>query len=507
VTIPPAILDLLPGSALWGILLSIALWLDAKLKPTIKQRLLGDLAVKDAPSDLIVSRRLEYFYTLLTIIFPTASLSKYVWRCAVATLLLLVAILLLQYTLAPLQFNRVSLAFLNRAITEFRAFFILLGFFVVDMVSVYMTILFVRLGKNCRNVGEFLFVAMADIATTFVIFMLVFPLFVTTAFLVRQNEQTHVRFVLTGSPTNQNTILSSTAADILVIRPPTPSGVNEDLGQFAQTSGWYFEVYQVFIGESADQQQTAKDVVAQKQSISPLIFQIRNDTDADDVYGSLNSMLSETEYVSSATLVKSESGALGSSYGLYDIVSTYSLGFDEFGSTYFDIMKRINFFDQNIFASAFSLRSSVFDENDAYYALSENRQLHAPRTVRGLLMCDGKVQRRVDVMILSPNQAPDCVKGVAISEWQLIKIAATALYKSHNSIKIPILPFALTSLIATILFYALVIISLVAWSIRGVISYTVSDGEAFFVKHVFVFTTLAILGLFLCVTWVYHHAF
>jgi hypothetical protein len=120
----------------------------------------------------------------------------------------------LQAALRPYAFQQVTLPFLRGILDlDVRVLSFLGGVLFIDTVSIYQTMLFLRIARGCRNVGEFLFISFADVVMSFLIFIFLIPLFVTIPFLSSSPRERTLDFVLTSEAVKQDAdVLSSLRA-------------------------------------------------------------------------------------------------------------------------------------------------------------------------------------------------------------------------------------------------------------------------------------------------------
>jgi hypothetical protein len=61
---------------------------------------------------------------------------------------------------------------------DWRALLVVLGFLCADLLSVYLTLIVLRVSRGCRNIFEFIFLSSTDIVTSFLVVIFAVPVFI-----------------------------------------------------------------------------------------------------------------------------------------------------------------------------------------------------------------------------------------------------------------------------------------------------------------------------------------
>jgi hypothetical protein len=478
----------------YGLLLcvvfSIALLLDRKIKPALKKRLANRLFGTSSATIEDVS----VYYDVTRHIFGH-TFGIFILRSALTTTATLTVLILIQSLFDSRDFDRTTFPFLQSVITlKTPAIFVLLGVFIIDQISIYQTITFLRIARTCKNFFEIFFIGFADFLLSITIFILIFPFFVTVAFL-QINKSVTYDVALSGTPTAQGSFSTSDLLDLLVFHPPGTLYEKRSATKETEERHWFLRLYPVYTYEHEGQSPTLKDALANGSRIGSVLVQTKGLVSDVELFGVLKNLLEKQPGIAAVKMLDSNDGMFGSS-ALLSVIARPRVQYRYFWRTYSAMLKQINFLDEQ-FVRVVTLRSSTISQNTVLYSYAMASSLPTLLDERrdAYIFCDGKidtVERSQALQIASKYDK--CEKGITVDSLALKNFVHFGIYvPDRDIIPVPISPLALSSLTATFVIYYL-LLSKFVFQYLGRIFVTLADqGEAALRRHLFFVTSILIM--------------
>lgn len=484
--------------AFCSLICGLSAWLDKQLGEEFKSAIVHRVFGRSSDSSPSTKKSIGKLYTAIESIYNFNKRSSFIRRAIFTSIIFIVILILLQYIFNNENFLKSTLPFIERMVTlDIRVYIFFIGILTIDVISIYQTLLFMRIARSCENVVEFLFVSFADLVMSFIVFIVVIPFFITSSFLFSQNKDSEIEFVLSTVESPKSYSTYDAIRDFLVFDPrkTRPSEVEVD-GEVRQ-KGWNILYYSVLARTSNTVPLTIGDIVKTSTNSYGMIIQMRGLSNLEEAAFAFREILAKSDNVSTVKSLDFYDNFLGGAYDLLKVNTNYTTGYKFFVSNYFSIMKEINFFDENLL-KVIKLGKFSIDENEIYQAYNVKSALSLMRDEkrRYYIYCDGKIThdyRPKEVGV--DTKYDDCKKALAVNAYSLQGILHIATYKFSNNIGVPISPFALSSLIATILFYYIALCFIITSLLFSLSAPLFKERENFFVKNPLLITSIALSAL------------
>lgn len=463
--------------------------MDRYLRQDLKNRL-ADSVYGSANSTL--AERITLLHGLIQTSLGSSTLTKLL-RLTTVSIISIVFIYSIQFHANRQSFDSI---FAN-IVTNLREnpTFILLtatSFVIIDLISFFQTLTFMRLTGNCKNIFEIAFLAIADITLSLFIVIAVLPVLIfvvhkTTTF---PQERT-VHLAISGGLQRQDlSIYEVLRMAVPTIRPSSPeeeSAFKGDLANF-NASGWYYNMPNL----SA----TDKGAPELDQAVAGLEFRYGQSlyfTKGDMTIEEEGLMLAEALTMHSnivkAVFKDGYSDTFGNYVVILEIVGTGDYSRLSLLANYPSLMSDVNFFGQD-FGKVFNFAEKGYTENQlAWESIFNTFVKDMGETI--VLKCEN--EKPVDLARKSfANEGRECSRGVAITKLNVEAISALTSYKMSNPGSIPVLPTSLSSIFLTAVIYIMTLGWIILPHVRRMIAKYTEDGDRIFTENVFMISLFVV---------------
>lgn len=479
-------------SLLVSALLAASAFLDANLKDELKSKFLGSVYGSEY-KDRSWTGELPSYYAAIHALFGLGNFGVFVFRSAAATAIMLALLSFLQAIVNPDGFSDATAPLFTHALRfDGRAITLLLGIFVVDLVSIYQTATFLRISRGCQNIAELLFLSAADVIISILLFIIIFPLFVTLSFFANAPQSRSFSILLSSGLTRQDTTISAIRS-VLLFDPRARATLSEDNLKNLLERKWHFRNIDVSTYNS-NNKLTLQEAINSANGAGTIVVQTRGNITDGKVMETLIHMLRNRPFIGSASVMDSSQGFYNS-YSLVQLSVLNKITMEFFWKIYGTLVGQMNFLDSELI-DVLTLRSPRLTTNDV--AFQYNRLSLLP-PIRGLssgeeyIYCDGKHIVAKDYAALNPDSKYDqCEEAVVTDSVAFANIRSVGLY-DDDAEQIPISPLALSSLTATIVIYYLLLAKIVFRLVRPIFGSAIQDGDQFLQRHLLTITTVLLL--------------
>jgi hypothetical protein len=496
-----------PIGILLSVLFLISAFLDWKLKDELKIKFLNSVYGKPTKSRSWTGE-LPTYYSAIHSLFGLGKLSKFLPRSVLATIIMLSCLSFLQAVVNDAGFDDDTAPFFARVLSlDGRALVIFIGIIIIDLISIYQTSTFLRISRGCQNIWEVIFLSIADLLISVLLFIVLFPIFVTASFLINVPKTKSFPILISSTLTKQTSDLY-TLKSFLLFDPRSKVEIPNQTYTNLLERKWHFRNYNIstFNGHSDAK---LDEVVKSSNTVGNILLQTRGNITDDKVFEILVHTLKERPYIKSAATTESIQ-SFYSAYSFVQLTVDNSITPSFFLKTYGGLVRQINFLDADLL-KVLSLTSPALSGNDAafQYNLRSLSSRVLTQDKEQYIYCDGKYSVSVRSAAFDPAQDFDkCEEAVAIDSVAFGNIRSLGLYEDQPS-PIPISPLALSSLTATILIYYLLIAKLVFRIMRPLFVKTMKDGDTFLRRHLFTISLVFLVILItppLTVFWSFTHS-
>ncbi|WNV08195.1 hypothetical protein [Tardiphaga sp. 709] len=472
-------------------LFSVAALLDWKLKDSLKGKFLNSVYGRPSKS---WTGELPTYYSAIHSLFGLGSFSKFLPRSIIATILMLACLSLLQAVVNEYGFETDTAPFFGRVLAlDGRAAFIFVGIVTIDLISIYQTTTFLRISRGCQNVWEVIFLSIADVAISILLFIVIFPVFVTGAFFINVPKSKSFPILLSSTLTKQSSDLSSLRS-FLIFDPRSKEDLSAETLASLLERKWHFRNYEIstFKGPLSAKLQ---DVVKGATSVGNILVQTKGIITDEKVFEVIIQTLKARPYTKSVNTIESVQNFY-SAYAYVQLTVDNRITPNFFWRTYGGLIRQINFLDSDLL-EVLTLNSPALSGNDAafQYNLRSMNSKILREDKEQYIYCDGKYSVAPRTLAFDPDRALDrCDEAVAIDPVTFVNIRSLSLYEDAPS-AIPISPLALSSLTATIMIYYLLVSKLVFRIVRPFFKSNLKDGEAFLRRHLLTISLVFLIAL------------
>jgi hypothetical protein len=374
---------------------------------------------------------------------------------------------------------------------EGRSVTLLVGVLTIDFLSIYQTATFLRISRGCQNILDVLFLSLADVLVSVLLFIIIFPFFITASFFINAPQTGSFSILISSTLTKQNAGVNDLRS-FLLFDPRSKGEITEESLANLRDRKWQFRSYDIST-YSNDVKITLQDAIKSANSAGSIAVQTRGNLADERVMQIMMEILRARPYVRSASIAESTQGFF-SAYTLARLAVLNRVTFEFFWKTYGALVGQINFLDADLLR-VLTLHSPDMTANDV--AFQYNRLSLLPRVVRGNLeeyvYCDGNYSSVARLKPYDPEADYDkCAEAVAVDSMAFANIRSVSLYEDASE-SIPISPLALSSLTATAMIYYLLIARIVFRIIRPLFSVAIKDGDIFLRRNLFTITFIVLL--------------
>jgi hypothetical protein len=420
---------------------------------------------------------------------------------------MLTCLSLLQAVVNGHGFENDTVPFFGRVLSlEGRAVVLFVGIITVDLISIYQTSTFLRISRGCQNVWEVIFLSIADVLISVLLFIVLFPIFVTASFFINVQKTKSFPILISSTLTKQSSNLYAIRS-FLLFDPRSKVEITDETYTNLLERKWHFRSYEISSFKGPIDAKL-ENVVKSASTVGSILVQTRGNITDDKVFDIFVRTLRERPYIKSASTTESVQNFY-SAYSFIQLTVDNSITPGFFLRTYGGLVRQINFLDSDLL-EVLSLTSPALSGNDAafQYNLRSMSSRVLTQEKEQYVYCDGKYSVSVRTAEYDPATDFDkCEEAVAIDSVAFVNIRSLSLYEDNPS-PIPISPLALSSLTATILIYYLLISKLVFRIVRPLFVKTMKDGDAFLRRHLLT-TSLVFLIILttppLAVLWSFLH--
>jgi hypothetical protein len=479
--------------ALASVMLAIFVFLDWRLKDQLKSKFLNSIYGRTSKRG-IWSAELPTYYAAIHSLFGLSGFRSFLLRSALATAVMLISLTSLQALVNEDGFTDATLPFFESVVRfEGRSITLIIGVLIIDFLSIYQTATFLRISRGCQNIFDVLFLSLADVLVSILLFIIIFPFFITASFFINAPQTGAFSILISSTLTKQNAGLSDLRS-LLLFDPRSKGEMTEESLANLRDRKWQFRSYDIST-YSNDGKITLQGAIRSANNAGSIVVQTRGNLEDEKVMQILIEMLRERPYVKSASISESTQG-LFSAYALARLAVLNRVTFDFFWKTYGTLVGQINFLDADLLR-VLTLHSPGLTANDV--AFQYNRLSLLPRIVRGNLeeyiYCDGDYNSVSRSKPYDPEKDYDnCAEAVAVDSVAFANIRSVSLYEDSSE-SIPISPLALSSLTATAMIYYLLIARIVFRLVRPLFVATIKDGDIFLRRHLFTITFIVLLAV------------
>jgi hypothetical protein len=494
----------LPIGGLLTTLFAIVSFLDWKLKDEIKLNLLNAVYGPTQRSRSWAGE-LPSYYSAIYSLFGLKGISSFLPRSILATIAMLAVLSFLQATINNRGFSEDTIPFFVRVLAfDSRAIIPFVGVLIIDLISIYQTSTFLRISRGCQNFWEVLFLSIADVLMSVLLFIVLFPLFVAISFFVNVPRNKTFSVLISSSVTKQNPSYADLRSFLLFdprSKDQTPEGVVANLLE----RKWHFRSYDVYANAGTPDPKPL-EILKHSSTTGNILVQTRGNLTDQKVIDILARILKERPYIKSLSLVDSTQ-SFYSAYASLRLSVDNSVAFAFFGRTYGGLVRQINFLDADLLR-VLSLRSPQLTGNDV--AFQYNLKTVSSRLLREdreqYVYCDGKSHVTLRSAPLDPATDFDkCEEAVAVDSIAFGNIRSLTLYEEASE-AIPISPLALSSLTATIVIYYLLLSKIAFRAVRPVFIAAIRDGDKLLRRHLLTITLVCgvlLASPLLAIVWVF----
>jgi len=474
---------------------ALAIFMDRMIKQDLKKSLLAKLYGSPRDQNAVGALRVvPLYYRILQELFGLSTKKSFVTRSALVTLLLLTILFLFQALVSYSDFSRITIPFLRQLLVPDGRFWIIIaGVVIVDLISIYQTITFLRISRGCHNVWEVLFVAAADFLLSISLFILIFPIFVTFAFF-QSSKPEPIYILLSSRPTAQGGLVASEIASFLVFSSPTDAEnkyLNNSETQPQIERKWFYRSYPVWIYGSSSPNPKIKDVLASGRVIGHVALQTRGEISDVQAHELIRKLIERASEVRKVETIESNDGFF-SSHSLLYLAAEPQIEYKYFWLTYSSVLKAINFLDAQ-FIQIVTLHTPTVSQNTVMsaYNLAVAIPTLFDQTRVQYVSCDGKITQISKTRTHEVDEQFDkCERGIAVDSLAIKNLLSLTRYANVDSPSIPIAPLALSSLTATVIIYYLLTTRLLFRYVGIAIAKLTNDGSAVLLKHTFLISAL-----------------
>jgi hypothetical protein len=483
---------LIVGAVLVSWLADRTNFVATEIKTRLIRNLYGATTLREADGTYSGAKTV---YDTIRAIFGARSISSFLFRSALVTLMMLTVLFLLQAYTKGNEFDKVSDPFLtslwNR---DASAWIIVIGVIVVDFLSISQTIFFLRISAYCRAVWEIIVLTAADIILSLVIFIFILPIFVTAGFLVPQKtDGTVVALLSTTEPTRQTSQNYNLLRSLLIFDPRHPSADIEDIASDIRRRQWLSYEYKVSVVRRRDADSGIEEVFHKALSAGSLSVLAHGHVDNLQALEFVADALKREPEISGVKILE-KYNTFYAAMILLRYRATPAIQLSYFSRVYSSVLTQMNFLDDKIFdIIRFSSPSISQSDVIAAYSSATATSKYFRSSHRQYNWCDGEISFRDVKLPFDLDQKFDNCKGaISLESFGLGNLASFARYNLDQDLHVPISPFALSSLTATIAIYYLIFSGLALRVLRLFVGRISREGEATLERYFFVITTLAL---------------
>jgi len=480
-------------------MLALSWCLDWALKDELKKKFLH-VVYGERESRPSLSEQLSASYDILSTLFGGRGFFVFVRRSLLMTTVMLIVLTLLQSMVNSEVFASTTVPFIRRLLSlQGGALLLIIGVGIIDLISIYQTITFLRISRGCKNLWEVSFLSAADILLSLILFIMLFPFFVTIGFLANAPTISSFDVILSAALTNQTTNANDILRSLLVFDPRKSSDVPNEAVDALAGRKWFFRNYQIAVYVGDEAKPSLKDALHNSRSAGSMVLQTRGNLSDVRVFEILETMLRARRYVREVSPLEAAANFY-TTYALIRLNVLTGISFTHFWSTYADVLRMANFLDSELFR-IIQLDAPEISANDIAlrYNLNAMTLRWSDYSCEQYIYCDGAFSVHPRLRIYEVAKHYDkCKEAVAIDSLSFQNVRGLGLYSlAAEQQLLPISPLALSSLTATIIIYYLLLARLCFRSLRGAPARLLRNGDALLRKHLFLATTIAIYVIFL----------
>lgn len=474
-------------------LFAISAFLDWKLKDGLKIAFLNSVYGK-SQKQRSWTGELPTYYSAIHSLFGLGRFSSFLLRSILATIVMLSCLSFLQAIVNDTGFDSDTAPFFGRVFSlDGRAVVLFVGVIAIDLISIYQTSTFLRISRGCQNIWEVLFLSISDILISILLFIVLFPLFVTASFFINVQKTKSFPILLSSTLTKQSSNLYAIRS-FMLFDPRSRTEFSEETFTSLLERKWHFRSYDISTFKGPNDAKL-EDVVRSSSTVGSVLVQTRGNITDEKVFNIFVQTLRERPYITSAS-PRHTAQNFYNAYSFVQLTVDNSITPSFFFKTYGGLVRQINFLDSNLL-KVLSLTSPSLSGNDAafQYNLRSMSSRILTQDKEQYVYCDGKYSVSIRSSALDPSKDFDkCEEAVAIDSVTFVNLRSLSLYEDKPS-PIPISPLALSSLTATILIYYLLISKLVFRVVRPLFLKTMKDGDAFLRRHLFTISLVFLIVL------------
>jgi hypothetical protein len=376
------------------VLMLISIFMDSAIKPELKLRFFRKLYRRKSDRQAGLIAEIPLYYAVISSLVGLPSIRKLIVRSIIITILMLALLTALQANLRNEEFTTKTLPFIDGIVDfDLHIWLMLLGVVIIDLISIYQTLTFIRISRGCRNVLELGFVATADILLSLILFITIFPIFAAIAVMSNIPSANTFYALISATPTLQDRSLIERLQSFLVFNPlKDPDLVPK--AEIDRLAGrrWHFRQYNLAYLSSAEKDLTLARAITEAQRAGSLASQTRGNLTDQEVFDVFHKFFQKDRTIKSVEVIDTHE-TLVAAYILLKIETSNSIQYRRILQTYVSVMKELNFLDENL-ANVLALKSTNITGNTIafQYAVVEARNRALNSNQDKYIYCDGRYE-------------------------------------------------------------------------------------------------------------------
>lgn len=481
-----------------GTCIAITLLLDKWSRSEHKAAIAGLITTDNASS------RASDINAAAARIFRPDQRRAFLTRAPLFSLLFGLFIVSLQSVFQNDDFKDATLPFLRHLVNlDVRAWLILVSFVTIDVISIRQTLIFFRFLRYCNNVIEYIFVISADIMMSMALIIVLLPAFISASIYLSASGRSNTLDMLLTTKALPSGFDISYVRSLVAFSPPEDTGEADERIDILREAGWHVESFAAAIAPPLRNPDLGD--LYDKASESGAVILLRKALlKTEDLASAISELVMRSGRVASIRYLDQYTDNMGNDFIYLRLTGISESDPSSVFLSYLYIMRDVNFFDTDL-SSLVSLRSRTISENDLYYyeMVRRNAGGFFDESKESIIYCDG------DVSILSGGVLSDistfqkCAEGLALTSQAVEAVVGPINYTFKGELAVPILPLALTSLVATVLLYYIAFAYMLAGMARRFVEYLVGPNfvkaYTFSIVFMYVYVVIVPVGVMLWV--------
>jgi len=480
--------------AVVAVFLAISVLLDRYSRPAHKRQLSRALFRPGTP-DYPYQHRFAVIHALVGRFF-SGTIIGCLFKLTLLRISFISFIIILQYYINNDNFNESSKYFLDGMLKFNNTYiYILLSFVIIDIISFYQTVFFLRIASYSQNIVQVGFLGIADIIMSLFLVIMILPFFMSVIVIAtasRDRQEALIAFSAGQLPQRLDLYgLSS----FLIFEPEARSQeAREQSIANLQGAGWTYDAFSISIEANdldADTVDRAKDF---KYLFGQRLVFSKGIKSVNELPEMISDMLEFSEPYIRSYVTDSYKSPLGQYVFIIRIEGEYSPRLSPIPSIYCHVMRSVNFFDIDL-PDVFTLGGKIVSDNEIHYLENIYRHSGTQLLTDWILNCDNSVYKINPEDESFVERAMQCTTGVAMPLEHIGYFSDTFAYNlSGDRISVPVLPMALSSLALTALIYYFTIGFLLLNIVSPIIE-RFTGKKKFVEQYTFTVTYVSVMGI------------